>query len=96
MYALRGILPQEHYRCWQTFVLACFHLCRRAITETDITKADLLLIKFCKTIENLFGNASITPNMHLHGHLSECINDYGSIYGFWLFSYERYNGILQN
>ena len=34
--------------------------------------------------------------MHPHGHLSESINDYGSIYGFWLFSYERYNGILQN
>ena len=34
--------------------------------------------------------------MHLHGHLSDCINDYGSIYGFWLFSYECYNGILQN
>ena len=46
MYALRGILPQEHYRCWQTYVLACFHICRRAITDTDITKADLLLINF--------------------------------------------------
>ena len=34
--------------------------------------------------------------MHLHGYLSDCINDYGSVYGFWLFSYERYNGILQN
>ena len=33
--------------------------------------------------------------LYLHGHLSECINDYGSIYGFWLFSYERYNRVLQ-
>ena len=45
MYALHGILPQEHYRCWQTFVLACFHLCRWVITDEEIKKADLLLIK---------------------------------------------------
>ena len=95
MHALRGILPEQHYRCWQTFVLACFYLCSRTITDTDIKRADHLLIKFCKNIKDIFGNASITPNMYLHGHLSECINDYGSIYGFWLFSYERYNRVLQ-
>lgn len=34
--------------------------------------------------------------MHLHWHLAECIQDYGPIYGFWLFPFERYNGILGN
>ena len=32
MFALRGVLPQADYVCWQTFVLACFFLCRRKIT----------------------------------------------------------------
>ena len=27
-------------------------------------------------------------------HLKECIFDYGPVYGFWCFSYERFNGIL--
>ena len=27
-------------------------------------------------------------------HLSECIHDYGPVYTFWCFSFERYNGIL--
>lgn len=94
MFALRGIIPEQHYVCWQTFVLACFYLCRRSITNVDIIKADHLLIKFCKQVENLFGNSSITPNMHLHGHLADCIKDYGSVYGFWLFSFERLNGLL--
>ncbi len=94
LYALRDILPKEHYLCWQAFVLSCFHLCRRIISLEDIQKADLLLLKFCKDVEQLYGNAVITPNMHLHCHLAECVKDYGSIYGFWLFSYERYNGIL--
>lgn len=32
--------------------------------------------------------------MHLHCHLAECTKDYGPIFGFWLFSFERYNGML--
>jgi hypothetical protein len=97
LYALRDILPEEHYTCWQAFVLGCFHLCRRTLSHLDITKADLLLLKFCRDVERLYGKAAVTPNMHLHCHLAECVvRDYGSIYGFWLFSYERYNGILGN
>ena len=33
--------------------------------------------------------------MHLHTHLRECLLDYGPFYGFWCFSYERFNGILE-
>lgn len=33
-------------------------------------------------------------NLHLHGHLSACVRDFGPVYSFWLFSYERMNGIL--
>ena len=36
----------------------------------------------------------MTPNMHLHGHLTECIQDYGPTFGFWLYSFEWYNGML--
>ena len=32
------------------------------------------------------------PN--LRGHLKECIEDYGPVYSFWCFAFERYNGIL--
>ena len=32
--------------------------------------------------------------MHMHLHLKDCCLDYGSVYGFWCFAYERYNGIL--
>ena len=39
---------------------------------------------------------AVKPNMHLHAHLKECILDYGPLYGFWAFSFERYNGLLGN
>ena len=32
--------------------------------------------------------------MHLHAHLADCIRDFGPVYSFWLFSFERLNGIL--
>lgn len=32
--------------------------------------------------------------MHLHCHLYSVLLDYGPVFGFWLFSFERYNGQL--
>ena len=32
----------------------------------------------------------------MHGHLKEAVEDYGPVFGFWLFSFERYNGTLDN
>ena len=34
--------------------------------------------------------------MHMNGHLKEMLLDFGPVYEFWLFSYERYNGILKS
>lgn len=94
MYALRGILSQDEYHCWQAFVLACFLICRRTICMQDAIKADLLFVKFGTHVQRIYGENVITPNMHLHCHIIDCLKDYGSMYGFWCFSYERYNGIL--
>ena len=51
-------------------------------------------LKFCQAFESLYGKGKVTPNMHLHTHLVDCVLDYGPVYAFWLFSFERYNGIL--
>ena len=94
LYCLQGLLPSEHLRCWQTFVLACRILCKPLLFSIDVNKADLLLMKFCRTVVVLYGPNVVTPNMHMHAHLVKCIEEYGPIFSFWLFSFERYNGIL--
>ena len=94
--ALYGILPKQHLECWRHFVLACRILCKRSLSTTDIALCDALLLQFCKRAQDLYGESAITPNMHLHGHMKEVLRDYGPVYAFWLFSYERYNGILGN
>ena len=92
--ALKDILPAQHYDCWHEFVLACHIMCSRAISHVGVSKMDGHLMKFCKTVERLFGSKACTPNLHLHGHLFECYEDYGPGDAFWLFAFERLNGIL--
>lgn len=94
--ALYCILPTQHLDCWRHFMLACRILCKRSLSPTDIALSDALLLKFCRRTQDLYGEFAITPNMHLHGHMKEVLKDYGPVYAFWLFSYERYNGILGN
>ena len=94
VFCLHDLLDEPQIECWKHFVLACRYLCKKTLTGTDITIADSLLLRFCSRTERLHGPSAITPNMHMHGHLSECIKDYGPLHVFWLFSFERYNGLL--
>ncbi|RHZ90207.1 hypothetical protein Glove_4g13 [Diversispora epigaea] len=45
-------------------------------------------------IEKKYGRNIITPNLHLSLYLSACSHDFGPLYAFWYFSFERINGIL--
>ena len=94
--SLFGILTGEHLECWRDFVLVCRILCKHSLTTADIGLADAFSIRFCKRVQNLYGESAITPNMHLHAHMKECLLDYGPVYEFWLFSFECFNGILGN
>jgi hypothetical protein len=94
IFCFHDLLSKPQIECWRHFVLACRYLCKKTLVETDITIADSLLLRFCARMEQLFGSSVITPNMHMHGHLSECVRDYGPLHAFWLFSFERYNGLL--
>jgi hypothetical protein len=94
LFCLYNILSANDYECWRHFVLASRLLCKPSPTTTDISIADKFLLQFCRRFETIYGDEAITPNMHMHGHLAECILEYGPMSSFWLFSFERYNGIL--
>ena len=94
LFALKGVLPEDHPECWRHFVLACKLLGKKILTDDDIELGDRHLMEFCKKFERLYGKDLVTPNMHLHGHLKECLLDYGPFHSFWCFSFERFNGVL--
>ena len=93
-FCLKGLLEDKYLKCWEWFTLACRSLTKTCITSEDLAYADQHFLLFCKNAEKLYGKSFITPNIHLHNHLKDCVTDYGSVYGFWLFSFERYNGML--
>ena len=92
--SLKDVLPYRHYDCWLLFVKATSIICRHQITIRELSEADALLMEFCHTFELLYGKQYYTINMHLHAHLKDCILDFGPVYSFWLFSFERLNGML--
>ena len=94
LYALKGILPWNHYNCWLLFVKSCWIFCRRSISVSELVEGDKNIMEFCDAYKTILGANMCTMNLHLHGHLRQCIEDYGPVYSFWCFSYERLNGIL--
>ena len=94
LYSIEKLLPDDHIHCWQNFVIACRYLCQPYITQTDLQIADRKLLDFLKGFKTLYGKDYFTINLHLHLHLKSVVENYGPVYGFWLFTFERYNGIL--
>ena len=78
------------------FIRVCSILVGRILTFDLIEEAAERLIKIIKLIEEHYGCDKITPNLHLSLHLQECSHDFGPLYTFWCFSFERMNGILGN
>lgn len=73
---------------------ACFLILRRSITQEELQDSDRLFLQFCLKFTDLYGKEQCTPNLHLHCHLKECVIDFGPMYAFWLFGFERLNGIM--
>ena len=94
-FALHKVLPDRDYKCWLLLVEVCKLLCQSTITRTEVVHAHQLILKFCITFQELYGNNACTPNMHMACHLKDCLLDYGPLQAFWCFSFERYNGALE-
>lgn len=95
LYAPFELIPDDYYKCWSTFVLACRLFCLPIVSRAQIIEAHLLLYDFCGMFERLYGKESCIPNMHMALHLKECMLDFGPFSALWCFPFERYNGTLE-
>ena len=91
---LKEILPLQHYECWMLFQDACCSLLQPSISTLQLSIAENKLYEFCKAYETLYGKEKCTPNMHMHMHLGQSVQNYGPVTSFWCFPFERFNGIL--
>jgi Transposase family tnp2 len=92
--ALWDHLPEKDRKILSQFVRICSIFVCRIVNVDSIREANRRLIEIVKLIEENYGRNKITPNLHLSLHLHECSSDYGPLYAFWCFSFERMNGII--
>ncbi|OAD68588.1 hypothetical protein PHYBLDRAFT_173011 [Phycomyces blakesleeanus NRRL 1555(-)] len=86
---LRDVLPLSEFKNWIEFVNVCRYFTKPSFSEEDIEKEHKCLEEFCKGCETLYNLDLLSPNMHLHLHLRQTMIDFGPVYGYWLFSFER-------
>ena len=88
------LLTEPDRKILGNFVRACSLLVCRIIDYNVLNEAHEHLLKVSKLIEENYGPERITPNLHLCLHIADCCRDYGPLYSFWCFSFERMNGVL--
>lgn len=86
---LKPVLDNRHYKIWMKFVHASSLMLRKILSHDELVLADTLLISFARDVENLYGQQFITPNFHMACHMAAVIRDYGPVYSFWCYSFER-------
>ncbi|GET55402.1 hypothetical protein GLOIN_2v1786147 [Rhizophagus irregularis DAOM 181602=DAOM 197198] len=87
-------LSENDRKILVNFVRICSISVSRIVEVDFMREAHQRLINLVKLIEENYGHDKITPNLHLSLHLCECSLDYGPLYTFWCFSFERMNGML--
>ena len=87
-------LGYEDRKILTYFMRDCQLFVSRIIEVDAMREAHQKLIEIVKLIESNYGRDKITLNLHLSLHLGECSFDYGPLYTFWCFSFERMNGVL--
>src|SRR5206468_12924530 len=89
-----NLLAKPDQKILENFVRACSLLVGRIINYNELNEVHERLLKVATLIEENYGPKRITPNLHLCLHIADCCRDYGLLYSFWCYSFERMNGIL--
>jgi hypothetical protein len=93
---LKDVLKNEFYRNFMELSQAIFIFNQQKITEADFNIASQKLFHFINGFENLFGEESMTYNIHLLNHLPMCILKLGPLHSYSLFAFEGKNHFLNN
>jgi len=68
-------------------------LATRTITLSQARAGQDFLLQFCAALIVL--GVSLVINHHLSIHLYDMVRLYGPVYGWWLFAFERFNGMFE-
>lgn len=93
---LQGILSEEYYLHYMLFVEGIYLLLQSSISRSDISRARVLLQKFCAQIDYLYAPRYETYNVHCLLHLTEKVEELGPLWSQSCFFFEDLNGDLRS
>ncbi|RHZ84633.1 hypothetical protein Glove_78g86 [Diversispora epigaea] len=76
------------------FVRICHLFVNRILETKFLDEIYKKIVDVVMLIEKKYERNVIIPNLHLSLHLSTCSHDFGLLYTFWYFLFERMNRIL--
>ena len=93
---LEGILPPEYFRHFADLAYGLSTLLQKEVKVEDFKKVDVLMKKFVKDMERLYGVEHIRINIHFLTHFAQCVLDLGCLWATSNFIPEGFNGELKN
>lgn len=91
---LTGLLPKEYIDHFQILSTSAYSLLRNEIPFDELDLIDKNLRKFVQNHQLLYGESSMTMNVHLISHLVECVRSNGPLWSTSMFAFESNNGHL--
>jgi hypothetical protein len=84
----------KYVKHWALFVESFHLLLGTAISQEQVTRADLLLTEFVLRTQVLYGQSAMTFNVHQLLHVSECVRICGPLWATSAYPFETTNGKL--
>ncbi|KAK3915384.1 putative E3 ubiquitin-protein ligase rnf113 [Frankliniella fusca] len=91
---LDNILPEEFFQHLILLVRSIFQLLKRRVSAFDINEADMLLKLFVVKFGRLYGDRTMSYNVHQLCHLALCVERFGPLYCSSAFPFEGLNGTI--
>ena len=95
-FCLFGILKPEYYDNFLFFLEGVAILNSSSIKPEDVVRARMLLDKFVREFEVLYGLRHMSFNVHMIRHLDQCVTKLGNLFLVNCFKFEDMNGRLLN
>lgn len=93
---LRELLPTSHYQHFLLLVITMKNLLSSPITPVSLEHSKILAYKFVEIMPTLYGPKSIIHNVHLFTHLTDVVQNIGSLSDVTAYPYEAANGIFRD
>lgn len=91
---LEGCVPKVYVEHVRALSAATYILLKTKISHEEVREAEIMLTKFVKQHQQLFGKQHMVMNVHLLKHLANSVRKLGPLWGHSAFPFERNNGVL--